>query len=64
LPALILRGDRDIAFRDKERVRFEELFPKHRTVALEGAGHFVQEDAAPEIIEAVNNWVTHDAQRA
>jgi haloalkane dehalogenase len=64
LPALILWGDRDIAFRDKERVRFEELFPKHRTVALEGAGHFVQEDAAPEIIEAVNNWVTHDAQRA
>jgi hypothetical protein len=33
-------------------------------VVLEGAGHFVQEDAAPEIIEAVNIWVTHDARRA
>lgn len=57
LPALILWGDRDIAFRDKERQRFEDLFPSHRTVVLEGAGHFIQEDASPEIVEAVNAWL-------
>jgi haloalkane dehalogenase len=56
LPTLIVWGDRDIAFRDTERRRFEELFPKHRTVELEGAGHFVQEDAAPEIVEAIRRW--------
>jgi len=56
LPALIVWGDRDIAFRATERERFEELFPDHRTVVLEGAGHFVQEDAAPEIVEAIREW--------
>jgi len=56
LPALIVWGDRDIAFRHTERRRFEDAFPRHRTVVLEGAGHFVQEDAAPEIVEAVRRW--------
>ena len=56
-PTLIVWGDRDIAFRDKERQRFEQLLPNHRTVVLEGAGHFVQEDAAPEIVEAIRDWL-------
>ena len=62
LPTLILWGDRDFAFGEKERARFEELFPEHRTVVLEGAGHFVQEDAAPEIVEAVRHWASDNAQ--
>ena len=57
LPTLILWGDRDIAFREKERRRFEELLPNHRTVVLEGAGHFIQEDASPEIVEAIEDWL-------
>jgi len=56
LPTLIVWGDRDVAFREKERQRFEELFPKHRTVVLYGAGHYIQEDAAPEIVEAIRSW--------
>lgn len=56
LPALILWGDRDIAFRDQERERFEEIFPRHRTVVLEGAGHLVQEDCAPEMVRAIRRW--------
>lgn len=56
LPALIVWGNRDIAFRDQERQRFERVFPNHRTVILEGAGHFVQEDAAPELVEAIRDW--------
>lgn len=62
LPALILWGERDFAFGDKERTRFEESFPDHRTVVLEGAGHFVQEDASPEIVEAVRSWAADHAQ--
>jgi len=53
LPVLILWGDRDIAFREKERIRFEKLFPNHRTVILRGAGHYIQEDAADEIVQAI-----------
>jgi len=55
-PALILWGDRDFAFRERERRRFETLFPVHRTVVLSGAGHFIQEDAPEEIADAIKNW--------
>ncbi len=56
LPALLLWGDRDPAFREAERVRFERLFPDHRTVVLRGAGHFIQEDAAGEIVAQILRW--------
>ena len=55
-PALIVWGDRDIAFRAKERARFEVLFPRHRTEILAGAGHFIQEDAPEEIVAAIRAW--------
>ncbi len=50
-PALILWGDRDTAFRDAQRERFERLFPNHRTRILKGAKHFVQEEAPDQICE-------------
>lgn len=53
LPVLLLWGDRDPAFRQIERARFERAFPKHRTVVLSGAGHFIQEDATDEIVEEI-----------
>ncbi len=56
-PALILWGTKDFAFREKERRRFEELFPNHRTLLLEGAGHFIQEDAPAEIASAIREWL-------
>jgi len=48
-PTLILWGDRDNAFRENERERFERLFPDHRTRILKGAKHFVQEEAPDQI---------------
>jgi haloalkane dehalogenase len=56
LPALILWGDRDVAFRARERARFESLFANHRTQIIHGAGHFIQEDAPGEIADAVERW--------
>jgi haloalkane dehalogenase len=55
-PALLLWGDRDIAFRRQELARFESLFPDHETAILEGAGHYVQEEAPDEICERVRAW--------
>jgi haloalkane dehalogenase len=52
-PALILWPTRDPAFGARERRRWEELFPDHRTVTLEGAGHYIQEDAPEEIVAAI-----------
>lgn len=55
-PALIVWPTRDIAFRDAELRRWEELFPLHHTVKVEGAGHYVQEDAADQIVTAIRDW--------
>jgi len=55
-PALIVWPTKDVAFRGPERRRWEQLFPTHRTVTLEGAGHYIQEDAPEEIVAAIRDW--------
>jgi haloalkane dehalogenase len=55
-PALLVWPTRDFAFREPERRRWEEVFPDHRTVILEGAGHYIQEDGPEEIIGAIGEW--------
>ncbi|MFR9750627.1 alpha/beta fold hydrolase [Nocardia sp. 004] len=55
-PALIVWGTKDVAFRAAERRRWEQLFSRHRTVPLIGAGHYIQEDAPDEIITAIRSW--------
>jgi haloalkane dehalogenase len=55
-PALLTWPDRDPAFRGPERRRWEETFPDHRTVILEGAGHYFQEDAPEEVVAAIRAW--------
>jgi haloalkane dehalogenase len=59
-PALIVWADQDIAFRDAERRRWEATFPDHHTVILEGAGHYLQEDAAAEVVAAIRDWHTEN----
>ncbi len=49
-------GTKDVAFRSPERHRWEQQFAHHRTVLLNGAGHYIQEDAADEIVAAVIDW--------
>ncbi len=55
-PALILWPTADVAFRERERRRWEKVFPRHETVFLEGAGHYIQEDAPEEIVAAISRW--------
>lgn len=55
-PALLVWPTNDIAFREPERKRWEQVFPDHRTVVLDGAGHYIQEDAAEEIVAAIRDW--------
>lgn len=56
LPTLIIWGDRDVAFRAKERERWEQMLPHHETVVIEGAGHFVQSDAPDRFAAAIRDW--------
>ena len=53
-PALLCWPTDDFAFGERERKRWERTFPNHRTVLLEGAGHYIQEDAAPDIAAAIS----------
>ena len=55
-PALIVWGDKDQAFRESQRLRWERTFPNHRTEILRGASHFIQEDAPDEIVAAIKQW--------
>jgi haloalkane dehalogenase len=55
-PALLVWPTKDIAFRDPERRRWEAIFPNHRTVVLEGAGHYIQEAAPEKIVAAIREW--------
>ena len=55
-PALLTWGMQDFAFKEPERTRFESLFPKHKTLLLENAAYFIQEDAPAEIAEAIREW--------
>jgi haloalkane dehalogenase len=55
-PALIMWGDRDFAFKEKERNRFRQAFPDHRDLELTDAGHFIQEDAPEAISAAIADW--------
>jgi haloalkane dehalogenase len=55
-PALIVWPTKDPAFGARERQRWQQVFPDHRVVMLEGAGHYIQEDAPDEIIAAVWDW--------
>jgi haloalkane dehalogenase len=56
LPALIVWGDRDRAFKEPQRRRWEQTFPNHQTVILRGASHYIQEDAPEEIVTAIRQW--------
>jgi haloalkane dehalogenase len=55
-PALLVWPTKDVAFREPERRRWEQIFPGHRTVVLDGAGHYIQEDSPEEIIAAIRDW--------
>lgn len=61
-PVLLCWGDKDIAFREKERARFATIFPRAKTIALSGAGHYVQEESPAEIAAAIRAWWPADVQ--
>jgi pimeloyl-ACP methyl ester carboxylesterase len=40
----------------EERQGFEQRFPNSHTHLLHGAGHYIQEDAAGAIVQAIDAW--------
>jgi haloalkane dehalogenase len=56
LPTLIIWADGDVAFREKERRRWEATMRRHHAVVLAGAGHYLQSDAPAEFADAITAW--------
>jgi haloalkane dehalogenase len=59
LPVLFTWPEKDPAFPKSELERLQQIFPYHRTVILQGAGHFAAEDAPDQIVLAVRfpGWI-------
>ena len=55
LPTLIIWGDGDFAFGDKELRRWQQTFTDHETVIVSGAGHFVPSDAPEQFAAAIKH---------
>jgi haloalkane dehalogenase len=61
-PALILWGAKDGGFRPPDRERFERAFPRHRTVVLETAKHFIQEDEPGRVAAEIGAFLRETPQ--
>ena len=55
IPATVIWGTRDIAFREKEFRIWDEALPDKKVIKLENAGHYPHEEAAETVIEAIKS---------
>jgi haloalkane dehalogenase len=58
IPALILWGMKDIAFKEKDLLRLETVFKNVQTLRLANVGHFVQEEAGEDVIPMIRTFLT------
>lgn len=56
LPLLLFWADKDIAFWDSVRQRWQAQFPHRHDHTLVGAGHYWQDDAGEEAAQVVRAW--------
>jgi haloalkane dehalogenase len=59
-PALLVWGDADIAFKEPDRRRWQQVLTRRRDHTLHGAGHFWQDDSGEEAAEAICRWFDED----
>lgn len=56
VPVLLMYGENDPGRRVGFMSRFEEIFPRHYSLIIEGEGHFPHEGAPEEMIAAIRYW--------
>ena len=57
LPALILWGEKDIAFRAQELARWREALPHAEVHTFPDAGHYVQEEKSDDVARLTRAWL-------
>ena len=56
---LVVWGARDFCFDDGFLSRWREIYPDARVERLEGAGHYVLEDAGERAVAPIRDFLTH-----
>jgi haloalkane dehalogenase len=56
IPALFIFGDQDGLIKIGWLSRFEQIFPRHRTIVMKGAHHFPQEYDPTGVVTAIRAW--------
>ena len=57
LPALIIRGMKDTAFRPHQLARWETRLPRAAVVRLPAAAHWPHDEAPGEVVEAIRGFL-------
>ena len=56
-PVRLVWPENDIAFRDKELKRWQEIFPRASIARIPQCGHFLWEDAPDDCLAAIEAWL-------
>jgi haloalkane dehalogenase len=56
IPALLVFGTEDATYKAGWLDRFQDVFPRHRSLVLEGADHFPQEHDPARIVAVIRDW--------
>ncbi|MCI0796227.1 MAG: alpha/beta fold hydrolase [Chloroflexi bacterium] len=62
LPVLVMFSDKDLAFKVEEGQRIAAMVPNGRFQVVENAGHYLQEDAGPELAERMVTFLRDEAE--
>jgi haloalkane dehalogenase len=56
MPALLIFGDQDGLIKIGWLTRFEQIFPRHRSIVIKDCGHFPQEHDPVGIATEIRKW--------
>jgi haloalkane dehalogenase len=56
MPALLIFGETDGLVKLGWLTRFEQIFPRHRSIVMQGCHHFPQVYDAPGVVTAIRRW--------
>ena len=59
---LVMFSDKDLAFKVEEGKRIAAMVPNGRFQVIENAGHYLQEDAGPELAERMVRFLRDEAE--
>ena len=62
MPVLLLFADNDPTYKAGWLSRYEQMFPRHRSVIVKGADHFPQEHAPGQMVAAIRDWWEHEIE--